>query len=109
MIEGLLLRTVDPDDPHQIAEKLEELSTIIGNLPNMVAHAKRLYSKRLAHYMNEHATTKAKAFAEDTEEFVLKERCEVLAKQIHYAIEALRSLFASARKDIEQLSRTGGH
>ena len=99
-LEGAICKDIGADDPLQVRAKLDLVSTLIGNLPLMMSCSESMYASVLKNARKSCSNaTDAKLESQTSMEYALMRRCEVLSKQIHYAIEALRSLYSTAKQD----------
>ena len=98
------------DNPQGIAEKLENLSNITGLSAECIAHSRRHLDKRLQMlvlnkaYKDYSASDKKMIFAgEASEEIFCVNYSESINKDVHYELEALRSLLSYLKEEMKQI------
>lgn len=111
-IENVISAHISHHDGHQVLDKLQTLSTLLGNASSCIVESKRIMLKKRGEWLRKHAEkvstyspSIAKEYANTAciDEEMLFVRCERNYSAIVHSIDAHRSILSYLKQEMNDL------
>jgi len=108
LIREVMDRRVGIENPEGVLDKLNDLGNMLGLSGNLIAHAKKHYNLKAKGLIGELFAMKAtdrklKMDIEATDEQYLIDETTALNKDLHYCVEALRSMLSYLKQEMAKI------
>lgn len=107
-IREIMDRQVGIEDPGAVLQKLNDCGNVLGLSGELIAQSKRLYNQKMKSMIGElfqMKTTdrKLKMDVEATEQQFLLDQVMALNKDLHYSVEACRSMLSYLKQEMNKI------
>ena len=108
LIRRIMDEKIGIDNPEAVLQKLSDMGNVLGLSGELVAHAKKYYNmkaKAIIGELFEMKTTdrKLKMDVEAMDEQYLIDETTALNKDLHYSVEACRSMLSYLKQEMNKL------